>query len=161
MLSPLLRRQLTLICTIIILSCLFPISANTALAQESATYLPLIIKPFTVAPFQFATSNGCDTDFSDPVGAPATFPQGIKRLFAGSIVEGGIGHPWRLEWTINGTCATGLDENGTISKSPEPIGITIFYGTSGQCQKAIPSGTYEVRLYVSDTLFQAATATIQ
>ncbi|MFN8493426.1 MAG: hypothetical protein U0350_37855 [Caldilineaceae bacterium] len=154
-----------LIVSLVISSLLFVQASALVFAapgQDSATYLPVVITPPVVSPFQLATNNTCaDTGFSTPVGSPATFASGIKQLLVATTIDGGVGLNWRLEWTIGGKRETGLDKSGTLDQPLQTVSMSVVYGPNGTCSDALPRDTYTVRLLLNGTVFQEATATIR
>jgi hypothetical protein len=161
MIPRILRGLLHLISIYILgLSLLWPTSIMAAPHLDSTIYLPIIISPILVSAFQFETSSSCSTDVGNPVASPASFLYGLKQLGVSSTVNGGVGQPWRLEWTIGGQRQTDLDRSGTIAGPSEVVAMTVVYGVNGLCGEAVPRGTYQVRLFLSDSLYQEATATI-
>ena len=129
--------------------------------QDSTIYLQIVLAPIRASPLQFVTSNECSTDFSNPQPSPATFAFGIKQLGVSTTLDGGIGLPWRLEWSVNGQRVTDLDRHDVITQVPQVVAMTIVYGADRQCGTALPIGDYQVRLFLNDVLYQEANVTIQ
>ena len=140
---------------------LWPVPLSASPQLINTIYLPIIIAPVRVDLLQLVSNNNCDTSFSNSVLSPATFAYGIKQLGVSTTVAGGIGQAWRLEWSKDGQRVPDLDKSGVIAQLPEQVAMTIVYGTNRQCGGTLPSGVYQVRLFLNDDLYQAATATIQ
>lgn len=140
---------------------LWPMTMLAAPDQAGVLYLPLIIAPVRVSPLQLITSNECGSDFGSPQLSPATFAFGIKQLAVSTTVDGGIGQPWRLEWSVNGERVPDLDSHDVITQSSQLLAMTIVYGANRQCGTALPRGVYQVRLFLNEAFYQEATVTIQ
>ncbi len=160
---PRITRDLLILTAItsLVATLLWSASVNASPQQINTVYLPMIISPIRVSFLQLVSNDSCDTNFSNSVLSPATFAYGIKQLGVSTTVEGGIDQAWRLEWSKDGQRVSDLDKSGVIAQSPEQVAMTIVYGTNRQCGGALPRGAYQVRLFLNDSLYQAATATIQ
>jgi hypothetical protein len=134
-------------------------AAQPAQLQPRA-FLPLVFRPVLgVITFGSAVDgNGIPTP-------PATqFPAGLRKLYYNAAISNANGLPFRLEWTLNGTRQPGIDESGTVISDAYNFSGFICYTQVGtSCDNptnTLPSGTYNLRLFVHNILITENTATI-
>lgn len=117
--------------------------------------LPLVRSAPTTSPLQFATQINAAT--GDPIN-PGTVFSPVRVLYVGSLVSGAEGLPLRFEWMFPRV------GNQTSFVDKKTVNFPVARYVSGieiRNAKALPKGTYTVKLFLNDVLVQEASATIR
>lgn len=125
-------------------------------------YFPLIVMPPRVSPLQFATAID---EQNRPIDPSTTFPAGTDQIYVTTVIEGAANLDYRIEWVFPPeTTPARLVDGDAISTAVLRFAYRVCRVSqeTGACSGApLPTGTYEVRLFLEDTLYRQATATIQ
>jgi len=134
-------------------------SALAAPLQQSTIYLPAIYNSPSLGFMVFGSALSCTDEINNLTPAPATFSSGIRRLAFETTVFNGINVLYRLEWTVNGKREPDLDASGQLTKNPQNVGTTIFFGPK-ICRDLLPAGIYQVTILLNNVSYATAIANI-
>ncbi len=129
-------------------------------AQVTATehvYLPVLIRSPGIS-IQFGSGLDAQKNLLNPGNA---FAYGIAALHYRYTVTDAPDQPYRAEWSFNGARQPQLDDSGTIPPGSAVFTNSICTLDLSPCSVPVPRGTYQVRFFIDDVLYQEASAVVQ
>lgn len=128
-------------------------------APHQPVYLPIVLVAPRISPIAFTDRIENNT----PVNPRTVFEYGITQLYASVDIYHAQGFVWRIEWDYPGG-TTGLDCQAIPEPQHCPIGepvVRLNPVLSYNTEQPLDRGTYHVRFYLNDSLYQQGTAEIR
>lgn len=139
------------------------VAPAAVVTADNPRFIPIVNTGIVVQPLQFSTQ--VDAQTGAPINPATTFDYGVKSLYVSSIIGNAEEQKYGIEVTFPDGKVVGGQADFTVFDSPYSVAI-VFCRTSGfRCGDsgtvALPRGTYKARIYVSNTQFREANATVK
>ncbi len=131
--------------------------STTQVTGTTHVYLPLLLALQGVG-IQFGAGLDAQKNLISPGN---TFTYGIAELYYRYTVTGALDQAYRAEWSFNGTRQPQLDDSGTILSNSAVFTNSICTLDLSTCSVPVPRGTYQVKFFIDDVLYQEASAIVQ